>query len=76
MGKTIAEKIVYRNFYPVHFKDFILLELIKAQKELRDKEVYEKEFQLNEKEMLKISMICESRNLKFKIEYLAKLLTH
>ena len=65
-----------RRFYPEHFKDFILIELIHSQKELIHKEITEKNIPLTEDEILKINLIVESRFLKYKIEFLAQLLTH
>lgn len=68
-------KMVTQKFYPNHFKDFILLELIRTQKQLKLKEIYERDFVLNEEQILIVLRVVESRLLKEKINFLSSLLT-
>lgn len=66
-----------RNFYPNNFLDKLLLELIEAEKRLKIVRVDEKEFSkyLRERDLDIIDRIVESRVEKFKVAYIAGLLT-
>lgn len=75
MEKQQKQRRLLRSIYPSNFQDAILLELIETQKQLKVKNIFESNVPLSDIDLAHIANISESRFLKFKIKFLATLLT-